>query len=89
MQPPNELCAACRLRRLSAFTPNTPEQIAFIQEHKVGEQVFAAGGTILAEGQSTDRLFTLLIGWAFRHKTLPDGRRQILNFLLPGDLIGL
>ncbi|WP_369794694.1 cyclic nucleotide-binding domain-containing protein [Polaromonas sp. JS666] len=26
---------------------------------------------------------------AFRYKTLSDGRRQILNFLLPGDLIGL
>ncbi len=28
-------------------------------------------------------------GWAFRFKTLTDGRRQILNFLLPGDFIGL
>ncbi len=25
-------------------------------------------------------------GWAFRFFQLPDGRRQILNFLLPGDL---
>jgi len=31
----------------------------------------------------------LYSGWAFRFKTLPDGRRQILNFLLPGDLLGL
>ena len=35
------------------------------------------------------RLFTLYSGWAFRYKTLSDGRRQILNFLLPGDLVGL
>ena len=28
-------------------------------------------------------------GWAFRYKSLSDGRRQILDFLLPGDLIGL
>ncbi|MCL4720449.1 MAG: Crp/Fnr family transcriptional regulator, partial [Gammaproteobacteria bacterium] len=25
-------------------------------------------------------------GWAFRHRTLPDGRRQVLDFVLPGDL---
>jgi CRP/FNR family transcriptional regulator, anaerobic regulatory protein len=30
-----------------------------------------------------------LSGWAFRYKSLPDGRRQILNFALPGDFIGL
>jgi CRP-like cAMP-binding protein len=34
-------------------------------------------------------MYTLLSGWAFRYKTLPDGRRQILNFILPGDLVGL
>jgi CRP-like cAMP-binding protein len=39
-------------------------------------------------GQEDAELFTLFKGWAFRHQTLPDGRRQILNFLLPGDLVG-
>ena len=34
-------------------------------------------------------LYTLLSGWAFRYKTLADGRRQILNYMLPGDLVGL
>jgi CRP/FNR family transcriptional regulator len=27
--------------------------------------------------------------WAFRFKTLPDWRRQILNYALPGDFLGL
>jgi CRP/FNR family transcriptional regulator, anaerobic regulatory protein len=31
----------------------------------------------------------LLRGWAFRYRTLSNGKRQILNFLLPGDFIGL
>jgi CRP-like cAMP-binding protein len=34
-------------------------------------------------------LYTLLSGWTFRYKMLPDGRRQILNYALPGDLVGL
>jgi CRP-like cAMP-binding protein len=31
----------------------------------------------------------VLSGWAFRYKTLPDGRRQILNYAIPSDLLGL
>ena len=31
----------------------------------------------------------MLQGWAFRYKMLPDGRRQLLNFALPGDFLGL
>ncbi len=44
---------------------------------------------ILSEGAHSAQLFTLLSGWAFRYKTLEDGRRQILNYILPGDLVGL
>ena len=28
-------------------------------------------------------------GWAFRYKVLDDGRRQILNYALPADMLGL
>lgn len=47
------------------------------------------GATVVSEGTKSAHLYTLLSGWAFRFKTLPDGRRQILNYVLPGDLIGL
>lgn len=30
----------------------------------------------------------LVSGWACRHRLLGDGRRQIINFILPGDAIG-
>jgi CRP/FNR family transcriptional regulator, anaerobic regulatory protein len=31
----------------------------------------------------------VLTGWAFRYKMLDDGRRQILNYALPADMVGL
>lgn len=82
-------CTACPLRPLPAFKPVTPSELASINAAKVGQRLCSAGATILAEGQAATRVYTLLEGWAFRFKTLEDGRRQILNFLLPGDLLGL
>lgn len=45
-----------------------------------------AGKQILAQGNSSDYVFVLCAGWAFRYIQLSDGGRQILKFLLPGDL---
>lgn len=40
-------------------------------------------------GEVPAEVYTLFDGWAFRFKLLPDGRRQILSFLLPGDFMTL
>jgi CRP-like cAMP-binding protein len=44
---------------------------------------------VVEAGSNGGILYTLYSGWAFRYKSLPGGRRQVLDFLLPGDLIGL
>jgi CRP/FNR family transcriptional regulator, anaerobic regulatory protein len=82
-------CRHCPLRSRDAFAGNTPEELAFIEGFKSSETSRCAGATILTEGRSGADLYTLLSGWAFRYRLLRDGRRQILNFLLPGDFIGL
>ena len=69
--------------------PVTPEELTFIHSFRQSTNAVAAGGTIIYEQKPNGKLFTLYAGWAFRYKTLQDGRRQILNFLLPGDLVGL
>ena len=82
-------CKDCKLRKSTAFAKNSDEEIAFIQKFKTRSVALAAGTTIIAEGSASEDLYTLYSGWAFRFKTLTDGRRQILNILLPGDLVGL
>jgi CRP-like cAMP-binding protein len=67
---------------------NDPE-LDFIQRFKRAEIVVEAGSTIFSENAEHPHLYTILSGWAFRYKTLEDGRRQILNFALPSDLLGL
>jgi CRP-like cAMP-binding protein len=41
------------------------------------------------EGRPMASPLLIVTGWAARVRLLPDGRRQFLNFLLPGDVIGL
>ena len=82
-------CDDCALRTLEAFLPGTPEERKTIESFRVGSRRVPAGSAIVEEHRPSPFLFTLYAGWAFRYKTLSDGRRQILNFLLPGDFIGL
>jgi CRP-like cAMP-binding protein len=82
-------CIDCPLRTLPLFLPHTEEELALVQFLKRREIALEAGETVIHEGQTSTRLFTLREGWAYRFKTLSDGRRQILNFLLAGDFIGV
>lgn len=82
-------CPACPLRPRPAFIPMSQEEADFMLEIKIGELTVAAGTVVVMEGQETSRLYTALSGMGLRYKTLEDGRRQVLNFVFPGDLIGL
>jgi CRP-like cAMP-binding protein len=77
------------LRSRPHYREFTPAELKFVSGFKRGELVAEPGSMILSEGAHSAQLFTLLSGWAFRYKTLEDGRRQILNYLVPGDLAGL
>ena len=82
-------CDRCPLRKRAYFRPFNADELKFIAGFKAGELQVKQGGTVLLEGSHSAHLYTVFEGWAFRYKIMEDGRRQILNFALPGDLIGL
>ena len=82
-------CRACPLRPMKAFREFSSDELRFVERFKIAEQRFAPGQTVLVEGEKSPYLYTLLSGWAFKYKLLEDGRRQIINYALPGDLLGL
>ena len=82
-------CEKCPLRSKEALRDFTAKELPFIAEFKSGELNVQAGTNILLQGTNSAHLYTVLSGWAFRYKTLPDGRRQILNYALPADFLGL
>jgi CRP/FNR family transcriptional regulator, anaerobic regulatory protein len=47
------------------------------------------GGLLYSQGARTGELYTVLQGVLIRYRTLEDGRRQIVNFMFPGNLLGL
>src|SRR6202050_3574601 len=83
------ICYECALRACGLFKAVTSKELRSISEVLREQVSLPAGAEIIRAGNDSPELYTLYAGWAFRYKTLPDGQRQILNFLLPGDLLGL
>lgn len=82
-------CRSCPLRRKTLFQEMSPDDVDFMRKFKRGELSVDAGSTILMEGSNSPQLFTVLRGIGLRYKSLPDGQRQVVNFILPGDFVGL
>ncbi len=82
-------CLNCPLRKRAAFEPFTAAELAFMRRFKAGELTVGPRTTILLQGSSSPQIFTALSGWGVRYTLLPDGGRQVVNFVMPGDLVGL
>jgi CRP-like cAMP-binding protein len=82
-------CEKCPLRAKECLREFNAKELEFVSSFKSGELNIEAGTNILLQGTNSAHLYTVLAGWAFRYKTLPDGRRQILNYSLPSDFLGL
>jgi CRP/FNR family transcriptional regulator, anaerobic regulatory protein len=68
-------------------TSNVPE---LRELQKLATQVyFRSGRTIFAEGEVAANVFGLSQGVVRLYKLLPDGRRQVVAFALPGDFLGM
>lgn len=50
---------------------------------------FSGGQTIFSEGEPAESTFGLSHGVVRLYKLLPDGRRHVVTFALPGDLLAL
>jgi CRP-like cAMP-binding protein len=74
--------------RLGRLVPLTPEETELLRELQSAGRRVERGREIVVEGRRYDGLQILLDGVALRDRVLNDGRRQVLNVVLPGDFIG-
>ncbi|MBB5689322.1 Crp/Fnr family transcriptional regulator [Roseomonas alkaliterrae] len=86
-RPPRH-CSDCPIRRLALFHPFADDALERLNRLREGSRVVPAGAPITSPGMADGYLYTLFRGWAFSYRLHADGRRQILDFHLAGDLLG-
>lgn len=85
-QLPQRSLAQPIVRRLNTLRPLTAQAIAALEQAVLeGLQHAGPGEDLVSEGDTVDSIRFVLSGWLSRYKTLEDGRRQIVNFVLPGE----
>lgn len=77
------------IANLAAQGPLTPEESAAIESLLGAVKTVPADTELVVDGEAASECQVLVEGQAFRHKTLPDGRRQIVFFHVPGDVLDL
>jgi CRP-like cAMP-binding protein len=75
------------LRRLNALRRVSEDGLAALKA-AIREKILRAPAAqdLASEGDRPEVVRAFLSGWAYRYKMLQDGRRQIVGFILPGDI---
>jgi CRP-like cAMP-binding protein len=76
-------------RKLSAFVALSADEFAILERLHQRRLTFAAGRDLVHQGQTEQAAYILSTGWACSYKIQPDGSRQIVDFQIPGDFLGL
>ena len=74
------------IRKLSHFAPLSASDCTILDDLASKQERIAADVDIVAEGMAPRSVFVILEGMAVRYRGLSDGGRQIMTFLIPGDL---
>ncbi|KAB1074030.1 Crp/Fnr family transcriptional regulator [Methylobacterium planeticum] len=73
-------------RKLASIASLTDAERQAIEALPLTVRIFEPGEDIVRDRDRPSHCCLLLSGWGFRYKVLPDGKRQILSFHIPGDV---
>ena len=76
-------------RKLAAFVALADDELAVLEALHGRRRTFAAGRDMVHEGQVNSSAYIVASGWVCSYKLLNDGTRQIVDFQIPGDFLGL
>lgn len=75
--------------KLSGLAKLSAEDISAIETITRRSKPYDPQQDLICEGDQTGPMFVVLDGWVCRYKILPNGSRQIIAFLMPGDACDL
>lgn len=74
------------IRKLEIFTEFSDEEKRALQAAMGPIRSYGAHEDVIREGDMGSGVPVVVSGFACRHKMLPDGRRQVIGYFLPGDM---
>ena len=81
--------ASALAHKLTRFVDLGRLELAALAQLEANPQRILAGTELVREHQTGPLAYILQDGWACSYKLLPDGGRQVIDFPIPGDVIGL
>src|SRR5512132_3356447 len=81
--------ASALAQKLNRFVALKPDELASLAGLEARRRRIPAHTEIVHERQEGHQAFILQEGWACAYKLLPDGGRQVIDFSVPGDFMGL
>ncbi len=76
-------------RKLGSYVALTEAELSIIADFDRRKRHHPVGQDLVYEGQGNQSAYILCSGWACSYKLLPNGTRQIVDFQIPGDFLGL
>lgn len=76
-------------RKLDLFLSVEEAHVRFLRQLLERRERMPRHTELVAIGDEVRHVYVVISGWAMRYKLLPDGRRQVLSFALPGDFVCL
>ena len=76
-------------RKLGAFVNLSDPELAVLANLHGRRKSFSAGRDMVHQGQADQSAYVLAEGWVCSYRLLPGGGRQIVDFQIPGDFLGL
>lgn len=75
--------------KLSSFVALSQAELAVLERLHQRRRSYPAGRDLVHEGETGQAAYILSAGWVCSYKLQPDGSRQIVDFQVPGDFLGL
>ena len=83
-----ESCLDCKVRLVSICAALDSQELCAL-EALAEQSIFAPKETLFLQDHPAHAVYNVTEGVVRLYKLLPDGRRQIVGFALPGDFLGL